>query len=257
MSADADHCTGGFDPAHFQSLAAVEDRHFWFCVRRRVIATVLGPLVADLAEGYRVLEMGCGTGDVLRVLERVCARGRVIGADLHEEGLAIARQRVRCPLVCTDVRRFGFDQPFDVVCVFDVLEHLADDAAALRDLYAAIQPGGLLVVTVPAYMSLWSYFDEAAHHCRRYAPRDLRGRLTEAGFEVDYLTPFMCMLAPLMWLGRRLNRAGRHDQDLRVVPGVNGLLKAWLALERPFLRRGAVLPWGTSLLAVARRRSNM
>lgn len=247
------HAVGGYDPAHFAKLAEVEDQHFWFCARRRVIAAILAPLVADLPEGYRVLEMGCGTGDVLRVLESVCARGRVVGADLYDEGLAVARQRVRCALVRTDMRRFAFDEPFDVVCVFDVIEHLEDDAAALRDLHRTTQSGGLLIVTVPAYMALWSYFDEAAGHCRRYTPRDLHQRITDAGFEVCHLTPFMCPLAPLMWLGRRVNRTHQPRHDLRIVPGVNALLKAALALERPALRRGAVLPWGTSLLAVARR----
>lgn len=255
MTAASRQPAPGYDPEYYAQLAAVEDRHFWFCARRAAIATVLAPIVAQLPDGFRVLEMGCGGGDVLRVLERTCGRGTVVGADVFFEGLALAKRRVACPLVCTDVRRFAFDEPFDVACVFDVIEHLEDDAAALRDLHRATKPGGWLLVTVPAYMALWSYFDEAAHHQRRYTPRELRARLTEAGFEVAYLSPFMCLLAPLMWAGRRLNRSRRVERDLRIVPGLNGLLRAMLALERPALAWGKPLPWGSSLLAVARRRA--
>ena len=182
--------------------------------------------------------MGCGTGNVLRALEEACADGQVVGADLFDEGLSVARQRVRCALVQTDVRAFAFDQPFDVVGVFDVIEHLEDDRAVLRDLHRATKPGGGLLVTVPAYPALWSYFDEAAKHCRRYRPRELREKLTEAGFTVEYLSPFMSVLAPLVWLGRKCNSGGershseRVGKELEIRPGVNSLLKALLAIAR-------------------------
>jgi len=250
---------GGYDAAYFAKLAAVEDRHFWFMSRNQVIGQVTRSLVNDLPGGYRMLEMGCGTGNVLRELEKVCDRGTVIGADLFDEGLAIAQQRVSCALVRSDIRQFAFDRPFDLVGIFDVLEHIADDAAVLDDLYRAIKPGGALLVTVPAHMALWSYFDEAAKHCRRYEPAELRTRLTEAGFEIEYLTSYMTAIAPLMWLGRKCssrgkaNDAQRVERELRVRPGINGLLKALLAMERPMIRWRQRLPFGSALLAIARR----
>lgn len=257
VKAQAQHSEpGGYDAAYFQMLAAAEDRHFWFTARNRVIAAIVEQLVRDRPAGYRVLEVGCGTGNVLRVLEDKCRGAMVIGADLFDEGLDIARKRVQCPLLRMDVSRPAFDQPFDLLCAFDVLEHIADDAAALSHLHAGLKPGGSLLLTVPASMSLWSYFDVAAHHCRRYEAAQLHERLTTAGFEVDYLTPFMAVMAPLIRLARRRQAPQAQQQvakELRVIPGVNGLLKLMLAWERPLIRRRCRLPFGSSLLAVAHR----
>jgi SAM-dependent methyltransferase len=256
----------GYDPSHFARLFAVEDRHFWFRSRNDLIGRLVGQLVAGLKPGYSVLEVGCGTGNVLRVLEQTCSDGQVVGMDLFEEGLQYARRRVRCPLVCGDLRSPPFETPFDLVGMFDVLEHMEDDHDILTHLHRLVRPGGHLILTVPAHMSLWSYFDESGCHYRRYDRADLRFKLKEAGFEVQFLTEFMMTLFPLVWLGRRLNGLGggnsapapgaddhRLNRELRIVPGVNGLLIWLLRLENWLIGHRLPLPMGTSLLAIARR----
>jgi hypothetical protein len=123
-----------------------------------------------------------------------------------------------------------------------------------------------LLITVPAHPRLWSYFDEAAHHCRRYEPNELRGKLIEAGYEIDYISQFMMSIFPMVWVGREIsalvNRVlGRGDssvermatQELRPNPLVNRALTRLLNLETRRLARGHTLPLGTSLLAVARK----
>ena len=115
-------------------------------------------------------------------------------------------------------------------------------------------------------MALWSYFDEASHHCRRYEPADLAGKLADAGYHVEYLTHAMMPLYPLIWAGRRVaQRLGRARRgglsaadanainELRIVPVVNGLLSRLLAPEAWLIGRRTRLPAGTSLLAVARK----
>ena len=149
-----------YDPYYFAPLAAIEDRHFWFRARNRTLAALLARLTAPLADGYRVLEVGCGTGNVLRVLEQTCRRGLVVGMDLYGEGLTFARGRTHCPLVRGDMSHPPFEARFDLIGLFDVLEHLADDRRVLRDVRAMLAPGGRLVLTVPAHPELWSYFDE-------------------------------------------------------------------------------------------------
>jgi SAM-dependent methyltransferase len=249
----------------FAELFAAQDRHFWFCARNRVLANVVQRITQNLADGFRVLEVGCGTGNVLRVLEQVCARGDVIGLDLHPQGLRLARQRTRCPLVAADIHQLPFRDPFDVVGMFDVLEHLPDDRRVLIDLRKALTAEGRLLLTVPAHAWLWSEVDVYSGHFRRYAPRQLSALLEECGFRVEYLTQFMAPLLPLMWLSRRgvsgaaatgaapvaVDRQ-RVLGELRIIPVLNELLGALLALERPGLRHGLRLPFGTSLLAVAR-----
>lgn len=253
---------GGYDPSLFQQLAQVEDRHFWFQARNHLIFKMSKKLVSELPKGYRVLEVGCGTGNVLRALRQACPDGMVVGLELWFDGLRFAQERSAGPLVQGDVRHGPFGKPFDLIGMFDVLEHVPEDLETLRALREALAPGGRLMLTVPAHQYLWSYFDEAAHHCRRYSSREIRDRLVEAGFQVEFLSQFMSSIFPLVWLFRkvRAQRQGSSDvktlalTEFRVVPVVNGLLTALLKLETLWLGRGYRLPIGTSLIAVARRK---
>ncbi|NJN67665.1 MAG: class I SAM-dependent methyltransferase [Chloroflexaceae bacterium] len=257
-----------YDPVFFDSLFAVEDHHFWFRARNHLIAAVLSRLVADLSPGYRVLEVGCGTGNTLRVLEQVCSDGHVMGMDLFREGMPFARQRVACPLVQGDMQQPPFRAGFEVIGLFDVLEHLPDDRQVLRDLHAMLAPGGTLFLTVPAYPSLWSYFDEASCHYRRYGPAELARKLEDTGYRVAHLTPYMASLFPLVWVGRRVASLMKRDpaptrerthelarNELRIVPLVNEVLSWVLTWEVRLVARGWVLPFGASVVGVAQKAS--
>lgn len=232
-----------------------------------MLSLVFGKLTKGLEPGYRVLEVGCGTGNVLRFLSRSCQGGSVVGIDLFREGLQYARQRTSCDLVQGDIRTSPFSVTFQIVGMFDVLEHIPDDVAALRTVRELIHPRGALVLTVPAHGSLWSYFDEAARHCRRYETTELRRKLEESGYVVEYLSECMASIYPLLWARRRLaglfaGKRGPEQEDvrllvskeLRIVPFVNGLLTWVLSAEAGWTARGWSLPAGTSLLAIARRR---
>jgi len=257
--------SGGYDPDFFALLDAVEDRHFWFRARGRAVAALAEQVTAPLPPGHRVLELGCGNGGMLKVLHRACPRGMVIGMDLFAEGLRHARRRTPCPLIQGDVHRPPFAARFELIGLFDVLEHIPDDRRTLDDIRALLADGGALLMTVPAHPALWSYFDEASHHCRRYTAGDLREKLTRAGLVVEYLTPFMAPLYPLMWAARRLKtwRRGAGGEgasaaqmsaaELRIVPGMNAVMDCLLAHETPLLVRRRQLAMGTSLLAIARR----
>ena len=261
MTGGRQPASGGFDASYFPHLVAAEDRHFWFRARNAVIRAVVAALEPQLPAGYRVLEVGCGSGNTLRVLEAVCRRGFVVGLDSEREGLATARQRVSCGVIAADLRALPFDPSiaFDVVAMFDVLEHIPDDGAALAATRSRMRPGATLLITVPAAPELWGPFDEAAHHCRRYTIGTLSAVLQSCGFDVRYLSPFMASLYPLAWLKRRLLRSRRLGtastdavlDDLRVVPVVNACLAWLLAAEAGPIAARRRLPFGTSLLAIA------
>jgi SAM-dependent methyltransferase len=265
--ANGSAAAGGYDPAFFARLDTVEDRHFWFSARKRAVGTVLRQLTADLPPGYNVLELGCGNGGMLQLLRASCPGGNVYGMDLFREGLLHARHRSNCPLVQADVLRPPFAEAFSLIGMFDVLEHIPDDERVLRSIRSMLAPGGALCISVPAHMSLWSYFDEAAHHARRYSFQELADKLRSAGFIIEYQTEFMSWIYPLVWMGRRLNRRfharegeptaqearDMTEADFRIVPGINQLLDRALAGEAELIRKRRRISLGVSMLAIARR----
>jgi len=255
----------GFDARFTPYLRAAEDRHFWFRARNTVIGSLVRRIVGTLPPRYRVLEPGCGTGNTLRVLEAECRPGSVVGMDVQHDGLLFARERVRAPLVQGDVAcaPFGRSVRFDLIALFDVIEHLDDDTQALTAIHAMLAPGGAVLLTVPADPKLWSSFDVAAHHRRRYTRDTLHGALASAGFRVEYSSPFMTALYPLAWGSRRIASRSPSSasgdaafqsvvRDLRVIPIVNPALTWLLSREAAILAAGRRLPFGVSLVAIAR-----
>ena len=226
-------------------------------------------LTAGLQPGFRVLEVGCGTGNVLRVLDQACPNGAVVGMDLFVEGLKYAQGRTSAALVQGDMHHPPFVNQFDIIGLFDVLEHLRDDEQVLHDLKGMLRENGVLLLTVPAHPGLWSYFDEASHHCRRYQPDELKQKLIETGYDIEYISQYMMSIFPLVWIGRHLSALRRRmfgwqsgpstvilaTQELRPVPIINPILSWLLDIERRWLVSGRPLPLGTSLLVVARKRS--
>lgn len=250
----------GFDARYFDLLARVEDEQFWFVSRRAVILDALRRHVPDLAD-RPLYDVGCGPGGLLAYLT---ANGvPVAGAcDAFLEALVLARRRLDAPFA-----HVGGDGPPPLLGgqrmlgMFDVLEHLDDDEATLRWAAGVLEPGGVLVVTVPAHPFLFDEADVLAFHRRRYRRRELGDRLRRAGFEVRLLTHFMSPLVPMLMMSRSIGRlvrvwrgsiAEQRTAELGVVPVINSVLRGVLSLERRALR---VLhpPFGTSLLAIAAR----
>jgi SAM-dependent methyltransferase len=255
-----------FDPALFGVLSRAETSHFWFRARSKVIAALAKRAVADLPVGYRVLEIGCGPGAVLRILEESCERGHITGIEPFSEAVELARSRARrARVIKADVWTEAFSEKsekFDVVGMFDVLEHIEDDLGALRRVHGLLRPGGRLLLTVPAHQFLWSYFDELSGHQRRYDKRTLRTRLHEAEFEVEYVSEFFTLLLPVVWVSRLVRGNGRGaapsnpvavlEREFKASPLMNGIASRLLGTEAFWVARKVALPFGTSIAAIAR-----
>jgi len=254
MNARADPAEDGFPQEAFEDLASAEDSHFWFRSRNRLIAWALGRY---FPEASRLLEVGCGTGVVLAAIGARFPAIELVGFDVSAEALRVARQRVEAELVQLDARSLLFEIEFDVVCAFDVLEHIDDDEAALAGLAEATRPGGGLLVTVPQYEWLWGPSDDYARHRRRYRKREIDEKVERAGFTVIRSTAWVCTLLPIVALSRYRDRLPRAEYDpcreLRILPGVNRALEFILNTERFVIERGVNLPVGVSRLVIARR----
>lgn len=221
--------------------ASVEEGHWWFAGRRAVI---LAALRRFAPEGSHLLDVGCGTGGLSVALG---THYRVEAVDPSEEAVAIARARgVRATAV-------GLDAPLpsgsDVVCAFDVLEHVEDDLALAERLVRAVRPPGTVVVTVPAFEALWGPMDERAGHRRRYRRRGLEAVMTRAGVRPLHSGYFNALLFPAMALGRLAGFPRRGRELEPPPPAVNAALRAVFTAEASVAARVA-LPIGGSVLFV-------
>jgi len=252
---------GGYDPAYFKLLFDAEDRHFWFRARKAIIAALVRRISPS---PQTILDVGCGTGTMLQILKRAYPRETIVGMDLFTEALRYARRRTGCSRVRADARFPPFSAQFDLIILLDVLEHLPDDVQVLRNLCDLLTDEGVLILTVPAHSSLWSGFDEASGHYRRYELDEIRSKLTSAGYRVAYHTQFMATVFPLAWLMRRVitpvrQRIRRNSApacevlaELRVPRVIDKLLFFALTQEARLIAQGRRLPIGASLLALAR-----
>lgn len=244
-----------YDAEFFSKLAAVEETNFWFVARNKLIVDVYRRYFAR--EG-KFLEIGCGTGFVLRGLGQAFPALERTGTEIYSEGLGIAAGRnPGARFVQLDARKLPWRDHFDAIGAFDVIEHIEEDEAALAAMRSALKPGGGVILTVPQHRFLWSDFDDQSHHKRRYSRRDLLAKLRRAGLEPRFATSFVSLLLPAMLASRvrKRSRKGKSDsmEEFAISAPVNKALGAVMSLERALIRMRVRFPAGGSLLVVASR----
>jgi SAM-dependent methyltransferase len=222
------------------------------------VAEVLGPLIRP---GDLGLDVGCGTGEVMALLAQAGA-GAVVGTDLSPHALAHAAARAgpggAGPLLAARAEQLPFpDGCADVVVSLEVIEHVDSDLAALHEYRRVLRKGGTLLVTVPAYESLWGEHDDWAGHRRRYGAGQLGRTVGRAGFDVTRTSYYFSFLVPPAYAVRRtpLRRlVGNTDEEASGSALVSRLMAAAARAERAVLRRTGRLPFGLSVLALATAR---
>ena len=235
----------------------MEDVHWWFVARRRIFLTLLDKYVkAKPKETSRVLDIGCGTGTMLTYLARY---GDAEGIDMDAEAIQYCHERglTRVKQAKADLLPFA-DDTFELVTALDVIEHIDDDRAALSEALRVLQPGGTLLISVPAYRFLWGRQDDINLHKRRYVASEVRERLTSAGFQVERLTYVNAVLFPPI----AAVRLARHllpkpptlesDFSFPAPRPVNFVLGQVFGAER-FLVKYFDIPFGVSILALAQK----
>jgi SAM-dependent methyltransferase len=239
------------------SFCCSEDKHWWFASRTRALLGMMDPLLAG--RDRKLLDVGCGAGNMIHHLRRY---GQVRGVELDPRPVAVARQRGYDVDQGDATRSLTYDEAsFDAVTALDVIEHNQDDMSILRQIGRVLKPGGLVVITTPAFMALWSHNDDINGHVRRYTAGELGLRVRRMSYNNFFVFP---MAAALIWLRRKSDRqpalASHHlSQDEYQVemepasPPVNAVLTGVGWLEAQVLR-WVNLPVGTSLIAIAEKR---
>jgi SAM-dependent methyltransferase len=238
--------------AVFDRMAELDQHHWWFRARRRVLAALIERMVRR-PEPARILEVGCGTGHNLAMLGRF---GALDASELDDCARALAAKRLGRDVLCAKLPDLSMFErnAYDLVALLDVLEHVPDDVASLRSIHRRLRPGGALLLTVPANPWMWSAHDCAHHHFRRYSKRQLEQAVRNAGFEIQLLSYFNSLLFPLVAAARVVGKlvGSRSSDDKLPGPWVNAALERIFGLEAGMIGR-VPMPFGVSLVAVLRR----
>jgi SAM-dependent methyltransferase len=238
----------------YERMFRNEDHYWWFVSRRELVVDLVARLPFDPNAPPLIVDLGCGTGATAGALGRF---GRVVGIDFASPALECCQRRGLRRLARARAESIPLqDGCADAIVATDVLEHIDDDAATLREFWRILRPGGHAVITVPAYRFLWSEHDEALMHKRRYVARMLTAHASATGFRVPVSSYALCFLFPLA-LGRLFNPRSSSDRPpqalVKPVPAWLNTALVWFQRLETRLLRWVRLPWGLSVVAVLQK----
>ena len=231
----------------------IQKKHWWFVTKKEIVSDLIRKHFTSRADA-KVLDIGCGSGLMLNALQEV---GRTYGMDMSDEAINFSRE-----IFTGEVKKGSLPEQipyeeefFDLIIALDVIEHVDRDIDSLKVIHSHLALNGKAVITVPAYMFLWSSFDELNEHRRRYTLTELNTKLVQAGFIVERISYYNTLLFPVVFVVRMLNSIFKRDGSSEVeMPSrlINLLLRKIFGLEQ-YLLNYINLPYGVSILAVAKK----
>ncbi|MHC5066684.1 MAG: class I SAM-dependent methyltransferase [Planctomycetota bacterium] len=239
----------------YEQFAELEENHFWFRGRRRIFFELIGQHLGESGD-REILEIGCGAGGMLGPLGKY---GRVTGMDISQDYIQFCRSRGYERVLTGSGYELPFpDDSFDLVALFDVIEHIPDDERVLSEVRRVLKPGGKIFLSVPAYQFLYSQNDRVAHHCRRYTAGRLRKVMRAAGLrpgKVSYFNTFLfpLILPAVLVLKLKEKLLGLPDAQTNLSHQFAGPVNetfAWIMSSERWLLRHMEFPFGHSLVAL-------
>ena len=239
---------------HYPILYQVEDTHWWYVGRRRIIQSLVEKIRTTLnTSNPRILDVGCGTGANLKML---AGYGSAEGVDISPQAVEFCRERGLDSVKLGAAEQLPYEnESFEIVTALDVIEHLDDDVAGLREMRRVLRHDGRVLLFVPAFMFLWGVQDDVSNHRRRYTLPSLVKAVEAAGFAIEwssyanisFFLPVLLVRSLMRWLG--LRAATEYGINISLM---NGPFSQLFAAERFVLERGR-LPFGVSAVCIARR----
>ena len=231
----------------------IQKKHWWFITKKKIVLDMIDRYLTK-KDNIRILDIGCGSGLMLNALEE---KGQTYGLDMSNDAIRFSKEiftgEVRKGLLPDEI---SYEENFfDLITALDVIEHVDRDVDALEVIHSRLATGGKAVITVPAYMFLWTSFDVANEHKRRYTLKELNVKLIQAGFSVEKISYYNTLLFPpvlvVRMLNNLLNRDGSSDVDM---PSklINFILMKIFGFEK-YILRFVNFPFGVSILAVVRK----
>jgi len=237
-------------------LYEVENEHWWFLVKRKIIAYIIDKKVKK-NENSILLDFGCGTGGNLYELSK---KYTTYGADMSELAINFCKKRNLNNIFTNDhfFNNLEYKGKFDIITILDVIEHIDEDQKLLESLRDLLTEDGSIVITVPAYQFLFGPHDISLMHKRRYVKKSLRKVVENSGYQIYKLSYFNTILAPLIILRRFLDRNLKKQEyykDEDDIPNkfLNNILKAIFGLEK-YILPYISMPFGISILCIAKKK---
>lgn len=238
------------------NLFTQEEKHFWFIARKEFI---LKNIKNYISVDKKIIEIGAGTGNVARYLMQNGYKDISVG-EMHLNGLKYAKDYGIKECYQFDLLDTPFENEFDSVCMFDVLEHIQNDNLALQNIYKSLKTDAEIVLTVPAHMWLWNRDDAIAGHKVRYTKYDLIRKLENNGFEIVTAKYFFISIIPLLYLRTILNKDDKsnikeeeYSSDISMNSTIGSIL---LFISRIEKKINKYLPnlFGGSLFIIAKKK---
>lgn len=248
-----------FHPEMCAELSPIEKQHFWHTGRKEIIYALLKKLFKKSLIKKKMIEIGCGNGTIIQHLRNNGIR--IEGGDVSLYGLQRCKQQVNAPLYHINALQTPFpDNSYDIIGLFDVLEHIEEDQKLLKEMYRICKKDGILFITVPAFQFLWSYFDIYSKHKRRYSKENLIKKVTDAGFKIKKISFYMFFLFLPYLLIRKMPALFKIDAPCKRPPmkevspprWINTIFLSIFRIEKKLLP-SINLPFGSSLLCLSKK----
>ena len=241
---------------YYKEYYHLEREHWWFKARSKIIESHVEQLIGGFTNA-KILNVGVATGATSMMLTRF---GEVTSLEYDKDCCQFLKEQLNFDVIQGSVTELPFeDQRFDLVCAFDVIEHVADDSLALHEMVRVCKPGGRIVVTVPAFMSLWSEHDEINHHFRRYTKESLQSLFEQSDQgQINYTSYFNSILFLPIFAARTvsnlLSSKKKQKESLKSdfskfkTGMLNNILYRIFLAENFVLKKRRTFPAGVSIL---------
>jgi len=244
---------------YYKEYYDLERQHWWFVAREKIISNYIKKLIRDKLINHqtiKILNIGCGPGRSSQYLSNF---GEVTSIEYDKECCEFASKMTGLEIINGSITELPFaDKSFDLVCAFDVIEHVEDDQLAVSEMKRVAKEDAVLLITVPAFMSLWSHHDVINHHFKRYKSNEIEKlfdyntdgqKIFVSYFNFILFLPIYIIRQLSNWLISDKKRPGSGSDFETFKPGImNDILYRIMAFESKLINRNIKLPFGVSII---------